>query len=347
MTEPEVKERLERALRRRMFECVWNELLEEGLVRDYLNNDLEDDPKEAWRVLKEAMNKRQYLAERAVSEASEAGWVVREELRRGAGERPEQFTAVADLARDLPGPGVLARADALSELWAGLADRDPEVIRFRDEVLGGRLLTVEETEELFTIDEAEVFLNTTALSGLVRRLATLYDWEEAWALNFLLTGEPPQVWPIVMTPPTTKTPPGALTQRTITLTVSSWVPAKVVEGTYRWLQHAISPGRNRGPKELCWEVAGFVWKEKRQNGRVSWPVLLERWHREHPDKPFKSPDRFHECFRRAAKTVVPLPFEYPEPNTHEQALAEVRAREERIKKDLTAHTDKTKNPPLS
>jgi hypothetical protein len=80
-----------------------------------------------------------------------------------------------------------------------------------------------------------------------------------------------------------------------------------------WMQRRRS-GRNRGPKELCWDVAGFVWREKRKNGRVRWPVLLERWHREHPDKPFKSPDTFHECYRRAAKSVVPLPFEFPEPD---------------------------------
>jgi hypothetical protein len=133
-----------------------------------------------------------------------------------------------------------SRARALSELAAGLADRDPEVVRFRDKVLGGSLLTLEEPDMLITVEEAERFLNTTASSGLVRRLVKLYDWDEAEAKDFVLFGETPEVYlpgvqPINYTV-TSKTPPGALEQLTIHIAAASWVPARAVEQTYRWLQ---------------------------------------------------------------------------------------------------------------
>lgn len=229
-----------------------------------------------------------------------------------------------------------ARSRALSELAAGLAERDDEVVQFRDEALGGKVLTSEEAEE---------FPTPVSLSALARRLARLFDWKETEAVHFVLTGETPQVRPLEASV-TAKAPPGALTQRSITLTAASWIPAKVVERTYRQLQREIISGRNRGPEAHCWEVAGFVLREERRNGRLPWPVLLERWHQEHPDKPFKSPDRFHECFRRAARAMVPLPFKLPEPKTYEKKVAEARAREERIKRALAAHAEKTNNAPL-
>ena len=50
----EIRSRLERALRRKLYEVAWQNLLGHGFVRDYLNGTLEEDPKEAWRRLKEA-----------------------------------------------------------------------------------------------------------------------------------------------------------------------------------------------------------------------------------------------------------------------------------------------------
>ena len=54
----EVRSRLERALRRKLYEAVWQHLLDERLVRDYLNGSLEEDPKKAWSVLKEVAKNR-------------------------------------------------------------------------------------------------------------------------------------------------------------------------------------------------------------------------------------------------------------------------------------------------
>ena len=137
-----------------------------------------------------------------------------------------------------------ARARALSELAAGLAERDYQVVEFRNRALGGRLLTSE---------EAQVFPRLKESTRLVRRLASLHDWREPEALHFLLTGKTPQVSTLRHTV-TTKTLPGALPHHTITLFIASWVPAEAVKRTYRQLQRELIPGRNRGPEELCWEA---------------------------------------------------------------------------------------------
>ena len=89
-----------------------------------------------------------------------------------------------------------------------------------------------------------------------------------------------------------------------------------------------------------------MWEEERRNGRrPSWPVLLERWHQQYPDRPFKTPDRFHECFRRAAKAVVPLPFRLPKPETYGEKLKEARGTKERIINRLAGIAEKTENAP--
>jgi hypothetical protein len=65
----EIRSRLERALRRKLYEVVWQNLLGHGFVMDYLNGTLEEDPKEAWRRLKEAAEERMQLIETGMSEA--------------------------------------------------------------------------------------------------------------------------------------------------------------------------------------------------------------------------------------------------------------------------------------
>src|SRR5688572_24462165 len=63
-----VRDELERAFHRKLYEAVWRHLLDEGWVRDYLNGSLEEDPKEAWRVLKEVAENRLRLVEAVQSE---------------------------------------------------------------------------------------------------------------------------------------------------------------------------------------------------------------------------------------------------------------------------------------
>jgi hypothetical protein len=91
-----------------------------------------------------------------------------------------------------------------------------------------------------------------------------------------------------------------------------------------------------------------VWREERLNGvRPPWPVLLERWHQQHANKHFKSPDNFHECYRRAAKAVVAPRFRLPRPMSYEEKLAEVKASTECMETRLAALAEKTNNAPLS
>src|SRR5687767_5961988 len=64
----EVRAKLERALRRKLYDAVWQHLLDEGWVTDYLNGSLEEDPKKAWSVLKEVAENRLRLADAVQSE---------------------------------------------------------------------------------------------------------------------------------------------------------------------------------------------------------------------------------------------------------------------------------------
>src|SRR5215208_5848461 len=66
----EVREKLERSLQRRLPESVWEDLVDEGYVRDHLGGDLEPGkPEESWRTLREATKKRLRFADRVLSEA--------------------------------------------------------------------------------------------------------------------------------------------------------------------------------------------------------------------------------------------------------------------------------------
>jgi hypothetical protein len=63
-----VRDDLERAFHRKLYDAVWQHLLDEGLVRDFLNGSLEEDPKKAWSVLKEVAENRLRLVDAVQSE---------------------------------------------------------------------------------------------------------------------------------------------------------------------------------------------------------------------------------------------------------------------------------------
>ena len=101
------------------------------------------------------------------------------------------------------------RATILSEVVADDATKDPEVIRFRDEVLRGKLMSAEEAAQWVrhhTVvppeDRGERehlgHEDTTLLrlEELAHHLNVLYSWSVESAIAFVLTGYPPMMPPI-------------------------------------------------------------------------------------------------------------------------------------------------------
>jgi hypothetical protein len=158
----EVRAKLERALRRKLYEAVWQHLLDEGLVRDYLTGNLEEDPKEAWCVLKEAAENRLRLADEVLSEIQgeeqpQGAYRVGSEAPPIEGKKDETVVAaILDLSL-LIGAKSRPMLRATSGYFEWLANQRPEVLQFRDEVLGGKTLALEQAPKLLGSYAARFF----------------------------------------------------------------------------------------------------------------------------------------------------------------------------------------------
>ena len=101
------------------------------------------------------------------------------------------------------------RATILSEVVAGDATKDLEVIGFRDEVLGGKLMSAEEAAQWMRhhtvvppedggkqkhLGNGEITL--LRLEELAHHLNGVYSWSVESAVTFILTGYPPMMPPI-------------------------------------------------------------------------------------------------------------------------------------------------------
>jgi hypothetical protein len=157
----EVRAKLERALRRKLYDAVWQYLLDEGWVRDYLNRSLEEHPKEAWRVLKEVAENRLRLVE-AVQSEIQGDDQPQSEYQVGSDGPPSEGkrdTTVATAVLDLSLIGSKSRPmlQATSGYFEWLANQSPEVLQFRDEVLGGKTLSLEQAHKLLGSYAARFF----------------------------------------------------------------------------------------------------------------------------------------------------------------------------------------------
>jgi hypothetical protein len=158
----EVRAKLERALRRKLYDAVWQHLLDEGLVRDYLNESLEEDPKEAWRVLKEVAEKWLRLVEAVQSEIQDEDQPQSEyqvDSEAPPREGKEDYPALEAILHFLSLIGAKSRpmAQATSSYFEWLVNQHPEVVRFRDEVLGGKTLSLEQAHKLLGSYAARFF----------------------------------------------------------------------------------------------------------------------------------------------------------------------------------------------
>src|SRR5215211_6530994 len=158
----EVRAKLERALRRKLYDAVWQYLLVKRWVRDYLNGSLDEDPKEAWDLLKEVAEDRLQLVD-AVQPEIQGDDQPQSENQLGSEGPPSEGkrdttadTAVLDLSLFI-GSKSRPMSQAISIYFQWLVNQHPEVLQFRDEVLGGKTLAREQAHKLLGSYAARFF----------------------------------------------------------------------------------------------------------------------------------------------------------------------------------------------
>jgi hypothetical protein len=168
-----IRKDLERAVGR-LSDAVWEDLVEEKIIRMYLEGTLElDDPDKSWETLKSEAQKRVRFAERCVSEAMKQvestegntyddahGGKWRWVPDRASPDKPERDERDIESILDyflFIGPESTAMFGATSDFFEWLANRHPEVVQFRDRVLEGRTLAPDKARRLIGSYAARFF----------------------------------------------------------------------------------------------------------------------------------------------------------------------------------------------
>jgi hypothetical protein len=183
-----------------------------------------------------------------------------------------------------------ARIAALADYLQRTAALEPDILRFRERVLGSRHRTISRDEALRRLRRAEIPQGESPSGGVALvmlpegdygkrfrvpetshwgelarlsvRVARAYPWDEAQATAFILCGDRYSAdgRSVQYTPSTArvgtrtyrdKGPPTHPHSRTeITLSVASWIPVEVVNKLYLKEQRAINSGRKQGTPSL-------------------------------------------------------------------------------------------------
>lgn len=194
----ETRRDLERAIGR-LPNTVWQSLVEDKFVEMHDNGTLDEDPETSWELLKQEAQKRVRFAEKCVSEAleqekrAERGsthhedrsgewrWVPHRPSSNTHEKRDRELEAFLDFFLFL-NPKNKAMLQATSKYFERLADRHPGVVRFRSEVLGGRILASHEARKLLGCYAARFFPHDWFLDweipvvGHVSEIVGEYDW---------------------------------------------------------------------------------------------------------------------------------------------------------------------------
>ncbi len=240
-----------------------------------------------------------------------------------------------------PGVGkyTTARAKALSEILATIADARPDVTEFRQTVLDGRLLLPKEASTVMDAPGDMLGeLRELELRKLGSILASDYvGWSEDKAIRYVLTGETPKLRTIGVRGRGKHRNEHRPFQHEVTLTVLPWVPAKEVEYAYRNIQKQLleEPRRETGVRIL--EVVQFCWAQFRKTrSTVPWRVYFERWNQTHPEKKFVNWRNFREYFLRGTKEAIPS-YKFPEVKPSVEKQEEARGAKERLIKKLQSY----------
>jgi hypothetical protein len=297
----ELNDRLEKALRRLIPQTTWDKFERDGYIEDYFAGTLEHKggENENFRVLKDHFGRElDYLK------------AVRREMAQTTAESTpgeEESTSVIE-PEPSPSDYVSARASALSEFLAMLADSRPDVAEYREKVLGGRLLSPEEAEAIVNAVEDR----QEELQKLSSRLAKDYlGWDEEGAIRYILTGEAPRLRAIKIRGRGKFRGEYRPFQHEVTFSVLPWVSAKEVERIYRNMQRQLLEETSRETGTRILEVARFYWEHLRSQGPMpSWADWAKHWNETYPDKKFPTWRHFREYLTRGAKAALPR-YKFP------------------------------------
>lgn len=237
-----------------------------------------------------------------------------------------------------PGVGeyTTARAKALSEILAAIADERPDVIEFRQKRLDGRLPSLKEASTILDAPEDTLGeLRALELRKLGSILASDYvGWSEEEAIWYVLTAETPRLRPIRVRGRGKHQNGHRPFQHEVTLTVLPWVPAKEVEYAYRNIQKQLLEVSSRETGVRILEVVHFCWAQFRKTrSTVPWRIYFERWNQAHPEKKFSNWRNFREYFLRGTRAATPS-YKFPEAKLSVEKQEEMRAAKERWIKKL-------------
>lgn len=134
-----------------------------------------------------------------------------------------------------------------------------------------------------------------------RELARRYPWRPEQSLWFLLTGEPPEVMPLVVTvtPYHDQTPPR------IRIEADPWVSSETILRTYREVQHRLLGGRSRPTGDRLVTLLAFVATHRLRQERATWRALLPVWNADHPEWAYGDVRNFAAEARRAEMLLLP------------------------------------------
>jgi len=246
-----------------------------------------------------------------------------EEVGEGIDEEP------SDAMEEEPSVSayVETRARLISEFLAMLADQRADVTKFREEALGGRLLSADEARTMEAPGEVQ-----EDLRKLGSALASDYlGWEEEEAIWYVVTGEAPRLRPIKITGRGKFRQEYVPFQARFTLTILPWVPAKEVGRVYRTIQQQWLKEKSRETGLRVFEVGAFVLERLRLEGdRDSWQAWFKQWNQIHPDKKFKTWRHFREYCARGQNKALPN-YEFPASKPRPEMQAEIERFKERLK----------------
>ena len=214
------------------------------------------------------------------------------------------------------------RAQVFSAVAATLADRRPDVRRFRAEYLDGveTRLTEEQAARLlyefgpkFSFEDGrpkrdysfvltdrirgDILEVQSELSRVARKLAEAYRWRLEEALWFMLTGHEPRVRPLRVKVNLIETsdapsssdmryqayPEAGLETGHITLVAEPWVDADLIADVYRSVQRQVLKGDNRKKDRRTLDAVLFVARQLRERRSASWDELRKAWNDSQPD----------------------------------------------------------------
>jgi hypothetical protein len=140
-------------------------------------------------------------------------------------------------------------------------------------------------------------------------LAKWYDWDVGQAAWFVLTSTPPRHEPLEADVSVQFFP--SHTRGRVTISVEPWVPADVVEQTYRSIQRDLLGRENRPLSVRNLMLLRAVLKAERdaeradtEGSHLSRAAVMQQWNAEHPEQHYQQRWRFERDIDRARTAVL-------------------------------------------